>query len=104
MPNTNGFRPGSALSHWGTHGQKFKIRPANAAAYEMMADAFFGIRPAGIAEGYRRGNGDIIRFDPQTAHFGIVDNQGHIKTFYPADPAFHHGGSNADYFIGEIQK
>jgi pyocin large subunit-like protein len=94
----------SAISHWGTHRHKFVVTPANAAAYEMMADAFFGPRPAAIAEGQRRGNGDIVRYDPITTHFGVIDNAGKIKTFYPAQPSVHHVGTNADYFIAEIQK
>jgi filamentous hemagglutinin len=104
MPNTNGFRPGSALSHWGFHAHEFTVRPSDAAVYEMMADAFFGARLPGVAEAQRRGNGDLVRFDPWTDHFGVLDKNGHIKTFYKANPAIHGERTNADYFIREIRK
>jgi hypothetical protein len=106
MPNTRGFRPGKALEHWGLHRRDpWHLAPGNQAMYELMADAFWQTpRPPGIAEAERKGNGDVIRFDPKTAHFGVVDNTGHIKTFYPADPGFHRAGTNADYFVEEIQK
>jgi pyocin large subunit-like protein len=103
MANTNGFRPGSELSHWGKHWQKFAV-PVDVATYASMADDFFGARPPGIAEGQRRGNGDIIRFDPVTEHFGVVDNHGFIKTFYPAETSEHDEATNAEYFMAEITK
>jgi len=105
MPHTNGFKSPESLNyHFGEHSKKFTIRPINAAMYAMMADAFFGPRPVAVAEG-SRGNGDLIRYDPATAHFGIMNRDGWILTFFPADPADRHTPMpNADYFMGEIQK
>jgi pyocin large subunit-like protein len=103
MPNTNGFKPGKARPHWHEHRHKFAIRPANQGAYEMMADAFFGARPPVIAEGERK-NGDVIRYDPSSTHFGVINHKREILTFFPAKPGEHPCRTNAEYFIGEIQK
>jgi filamentous hemagglutinin len=104
MPNTNGFKPGRLIEHFEDHHAKFSNRPANPQMYKMMADAFFGPRPVAVAEGERR-NGDLIRYDPSTEHFGIIDRNRRILTFFPADPAYRVVQmSNAEYFIGEIKK
>jgi hypothetical protein len=106
MPNTKGFRNATAaLAHWSDHRDKFKMRPADPASYEAMADAFFGALPPGVAEGTRLGNKDRIRFDPATSLYGLLEiSTGIIRTFFPADPAVHRAGSNADYFVKNLME
>lgn len=104
MANTKGFKTTTLRQHWFDHHRKFKIRPMTESVYEGMADTFFAQPcPRAMAEGLRA-NGDLIRFDPSTQHFGVMDKGGVILTFFPADTAVHKDGSNADYFIKQIQK
>ncbi|MGE0450352.1 MAG: hypothetical protein AB7Q29_12315 [Vicinamibacterales bacterium] len=109
MANTRGFKKTTLYQHWFDHHRKFTIKPMSEAVYERMADSFF-IQPCPVAmaEGLRK-NGDLIRFDPSSQHFGVMNKDGIILSFYPADPAVHSKAmkvpkSNADYFIEQIQQ
>lgn len=71
-------------------------------AYEAKADAFLGVPlPCGIIESERCRNGDLVRYDPLTNTFGVMDAAGHILTFYKPSPSRHLMPSNAEYFISE---
>jgi hypothetical protein len=45
-----------------------------------------------------RPNGDVVRYDPTTDEFGVVNADGTIRTYYKPDPAVHGYPTNLDYF------
>jgi filamentous hemagglutinin len=103
MPHTNGFAPGKLAGHAGKHRAEFGV--ATDAEYEQLADEFLGGPiPCGVVQAVRCGNGDCVRYDPNGGSFGVLRNNGEIKTFYKPDPAVHGAGSNADYFCAECLK
>ncbi len=70
--------------HFMEHGGDFGA--SNAVEYEQAATAFLsGIAPSGIHECERKG-GDIIRYDPQTQGYGVLDSSGTIRTYYKPVP------------------
>lgn len=70
--------------HFVRHGQEFGT--ATAADYEKRADAFMTASlPAGMLECHRR-NGDCVRFNPKTKHFGVSTSAGDILTFMIVTP------------------
>lgn len=50
-----------------------------------------------------RKNGDVVRFNPETNHFGILTKDGAIRTYYIPDPK-RNKMSNVQYFIQEGSK
>ena len=90
------FHPDRLVDHFERHGGDFGARTA--AEYEQMADRFLtGPRPEGVLERVRP-NGDVVRFDPSTDAFGVVSQDGTIRTFYRPDPAVHGRATNLEYF------
>ena len=85
VPNTSGFRSNLELrQHYADHGAEFRV--TTIAEYEALADALWADpKPAHIHE-YRRRRGDIIRYDPTTEAFGVVDNKSVIRTFFKPIP------------------
>jgi pyocin large subunit-like protein len=45
-----------------------------------------------------RANGDVVRFDPASNAFGVMDKTGAPRTFYVPDPTKHGYPTNLDYF------
>jgi hypothetical protein len=85
--------------HFARHGRDFGARSAT--EYQTMANGFLtDPLPVGVLE-KTRSNGDVVRYNPTTEQFGIVTNNGAIRTYYKPDPAVHGKGSNLDYFNGQ---
>lgn len=119
MAHTRGFVNAAELRrHHSAHGSDFGA--LDAAGYEAMADSFWA-NPisAGVHE-CKRKRGDIIRFDPATGAFGVMDQGGVIRTYFKAVPCAdvpshlreslrlagrcHRHGTNLDYFESECRK
>lgn len=82
--------------HFSRHGADFAS--PTAADYETAADDFLtGSREPGTLEKLRP-NGDIVRYNPATGEFGIVNSSGEIRTYFKPDPAVHGYPTNLDYF------
>ena len=84
MPNTRGFRPIELLQHFADHGSEFAA--TGPAEYERMADDFWANpRPPHVQE-CRRARGDMVRFDPMTDAYGVIDSANVIRTFFKPVP------------------
>ena len=82
---TRGFLNSRQLNyHFTEHGADFGA--SNASEYEQAADTFLGgSLPSGIHQCTRR-RGDVVRYDPQTQTYGVLDNKGVIRTYYKPVP------------------
>jgi filamentous hemagglutinin len=82
---TKGFDPALLPDHFQRHGADFGA--ASPQEYEAMADQFLGspLTPP-TQECIRRSNSDILRFDPITNEFGVLSNNGMIRTYYKPNP------------------
>ena len=98
MPLTRGFRNPLELSeHFTKHGNWLGISDEN--AYAERADDFLGRpREPGVYEFRRPWNNDLVRYDPVTEEFGVLDEDGYIKTYDKLDPARHGFRTNGEYF------
>jgi pyocin large subunit-like protein len=85
----------NAFGHFTKHGADFEAK--NALDYVRQAEDFLHNPPAG-ALSKTRANGDVVRFDPATDAFGVMDKAGSPRTFYKPDPAQHGYSTNLDYF------
>ena len=85
----------NAYRHFKDHGADFGAR--NAVDYTRKARDFLRNPSAGVLS-KTRANGDVVRFDPTTNAFGVMDKTGAPRTFYKADPAKHGYPTNLDYF------
>src|SRR5207249_1955029 len=85
VSNTHGFLNANQLNrHYAEHGTDFGA--SNALEYEMLADAFLGgVKPAHVHE-CERSRGDILRFDPLTNAYGVIDKTGVIRTYFKPLP------------------
>lgn len=82
---TKGFGNARRLNaHFQAHGSDFGA--SSASDYEKQADMFLsGNVPPNVHECFRK-KGDIIRYDPQTEAFGVLDTQKVIRTFFQPVP------------------
>jgi len=87
VPVTKGFRDPPDLSdHFIKHGSRLGIADEN--AYAERADDFLGrSREPGVYEFRRPWNNDLVRYDPATEEFGVLSEDGYIKTYYKPEPA-----------------
>jgi hypothetical protein len=85
----------NALRHFRDHGKDFGA--LNATEYARMAANFLHSPPQGVLTRVRS-NGDIVRFDPVSDAFGVMDKNGAPRTFFRPDPAVHGYRTNMDYF------
>ncbi len=85
----------NAFGHFQKHGADFGAK--NATEYVEKAHAFLHNPPQGVLT-KNRPNGDVVRYDPGTNTFGVMDKSGAPRTFYKPDPAQHGHPSNLDYF------
>jgi hypothetical protein len=70
--------------HYNERGDDF--RASNAEEYEEQADVFLGrAKPSGVFE-CKRNCGYMIRYDPTTEAFGVLDNDGIIRTYFKPIP------------------
>lgn len=91
--------PKNALGHFKKHQSEFPDCK-NAKEYVEKAQNFMGDPPTGTYTKVRP-NGDIIRFNPKTDEFGIMEKDGTLKTFFKPDPSKHNYPSNWEYFLGQ---
>lgn len=82
--------------HFQRHGADFgATTPAD---YEQQADTFLnGPKSSGVLE-KMRSNGDVVRYNPSTEEFGIVRQDGTIRSYFKPDPAVHGFPADLDYF------
>lgn len=85
--------------HFRRHGADFGL--SNPPDYEAQAARFLAGRPSqGILEIVRT-NGDIVRYNTSTNEFGIITQDGIIRTYFKPDPAVHGYPSNMEYFYAQ---
>ncbi|MEC5217622.1 hypothetical protein RCH09_002582 [Actimicrobium sp. GrIS 1.19] len=85
----------NAERHFKDHGADFGAKTPT--DYILKAQEFLQNPPPGTLS-KTRANGDILRFDPATDAFAIMDKSGAPRTFYKPDPAVHGYPTNLDYF------
>ncbi len=86
----------NALRHFNDHGSDF-AGLNNALEYVADAQSFLRSPPAGTLTRLRA-NGDVVRYNPQSNIFGVMDRTGAPRTFFKPDPAVHGCPTNLDYF------
>ena len=70
--------------HFSAHGAEFGA--SNAQDYEKLADEFLGgVAASGVLENVRS-RGDMVRYDPATEAFGVMDSTGIIRTYFKPVP------------------
>ena len=94
----NRSRAGNAYRHFRDHGADFGAR--NALEYVRMAQDFLRNPPPGTLT-RTRPNGDVVRYNPHSDTFGVMDSSGAPRTMYIPDPAIHGYPTNLDYFYAQ---
>jgi hypothetical protein len=94
-PTKNQTAAENASRHFADHGTK--VGAKHVAEYVNKAHDFLHNPPPGTLTKVRP-NGDVVRYDPQTNTFGVMDANGVPRTFFKPDPAVHGQPSNLDYF------
>jgi pyocin large subunit-like protein len=86
----------NALRHFNDHGADF---PGVNNSLEYVADAqsFLRSPPSGTLTRVRT-NGDVVRYNPGSNTFGVMDSTGAPRTYFRPDPADHGLPTNLDYF------
>ncbi|MBI4128312.1 MAG: hypothetical protein HY459_04590 [Parcubacteria group bacterium] len=85
------------LDHFQRHGPRLGVE--SELEYELLAKMFMN-RPTGSTLLTKtRANGELVRFDTVTEHFGVKAPNGTIETFYKPNPAVHGYHINLDYFL-----
>jgi pyocin large subunit-like protein len=85
----------NAFRHFRDHGADFGVE--NAVDYVKQAQQFLRSPPPGTLTRLRP-NGDVVRYNPGTNTFGVMDASGAPRTLYKPDPSVHGYPSNLDYF------
>jgi len=89
--------------HFQNHGERLGLLTED--EYETFADAFLGEpAPPSARQFVRPWNGDLVRYDEGVDVFGVLRNDGFIKTCYRPDPAFHGQRTNLDYYLSEEER
>lgn len=104
MPPTRGFRDASNLrEHFGKHGAE--VGALTEAEYLSLAKRFLE-RPMEREDKdcIRPRDGDYIRYNAKTHEFGVIANDGFIRTYVILDPGDHAYSTNAGYFLAECAK
>src|ERR1039458_5993864 len=82
---TNGFLNLKQLNrHYTSHGAEFGAKSAT--EYQTLADMFLGGTRVQPIEECFRGKGDIVRFNPVTDEYGVLDSGGTIRTYFKPAP------------------
>ena len=82
---TNGFLNSRQLNrHYAAHGADFWVK--NAAEYQALADKFLGGTRIPPIEECVRAKGDIVRLNPITDEYGVLDSGGTIRTYFKPIP------------------
>jgi len=75
------FADSRLTDHFIRHGSDFGAQTA--AEYEKIASNFLTkAKPEGVLEKVRPNTGDILRYNPTTNEFGILSNNGVIRTYF----------------------
>ena len=91
--------PQNALRHFKDHGADFP-HVNNSMEYVVEAQSFLRTPSPGTLS-LTRTNGDVVRYNPETEVFGIMNSSGAPKSFYIPDPAKHGHPTNLDYFYDQ---
>lgn len=83
-PTKNQTIAQNAYRHFKDHGAEFGAQ--NAVVYTQKALSFLNNPPPGTLTKVRT-NGDVVRYDPLTNVFGVMDKTGAPRTFYKPAPA-----------------
>ncbi len=86
----------NAFGHWKKHKSEFP-NLNNAKEYVEAGTAFLRSTDPSVLT-RTRANGDVIRFNPATNEFGVMDPSGVPRTYFKPDPASHGYPTNLDYF------
>jgi RHS repeat-associated protein len=89
----------NAFQHFKDHGAD--VGAKNSVDYVLKAREFMQNPPPGTLTKVRARNGDVVRYEPSTNTFGVMDSNGSVRTFYKPDPAVHRQPTNMDYFNGQ---
>jgi hypothetical protein len=82
---TKGFlNPRQLNRHYASHGEEFGANSAT--EYQAMADLFLGGARFPPIEECIRGKGDIVRFNPITDEYGVLDSSRTIRTYFKPVP------------------
>jgi len=73
------------MRHWSSHSQDFALN-INDAQYEALADKFMGERLRPTVLPCQRTHGDRVRYDPATGTFGVVSQDGILRTYFKPIP------------------
>lgn len=94
------FKHRAALErHFIGHGEDFAVKTAD--EYERLAEAFMrGPLRDGARECFKR-TGELVRFDPRTAEFGVLSQDGIVYTFMIARPSSDQ--TPLQYFLSNCQ-
>jgi len=85
------------VEHFKKHGADFGAK--SPAEYEKLASEFLeNVKPQGVLEKVRPSDGAIVRYNPKTEEFGILDKSGTVKTYYKPQPGQHPYKTNKEYF------
>ena len=83
--NTKGFLNARQLNlHHAEHGADFGAKSAS--EYERLADEFLGSAKHPDVHECTRSRGDMIRFNPKTDEYGVLDGNGIIRTYFKPVP------------------
>ncbi|MCU1483399.1 MAG: hypothetical protein JWN67_145 [Actinomycetia bacterium] len=95
----SGSRIENLMEHFGSHRGDF---PEIQSVEEYVDRAWTFLHdPPGGTLSVRRTNGDLVRYQPSTNTFGILDGSGVPRTLYKPDLAVHGYSSNMEYFSAQ---
>ncbi|CAM3706940.1 hypothetical protein NORO109296_03975 [Nocardiopsis rhodophaea] len=86
----------NALGHWNKHKSEFPGLN-NAKQYVEAANRFLRSGDPNVLT-RTRANDDVLRFNPTTDEFGVMDPSGVSRTYFKPNPGQHGYSSNLDYF------
>jgi filamentous hemagglutinin len=90
-------------THFQKHRADFAVQ--SELEYEAMAEAFLlGPLDRRTTVECHRSGGAILRYNASTEEFGVVAPNGHVLTYFKADPSVHGQANNYAYFVAECQK
>lgn len=95
-PSENLSRMGNLRQHWADHRADFPgLR--GPVQYQRAAIRFLHSPPPGTFTRYRP-NGDVVRWNPRSNTFAVMDRNGTPRTMYKPSPEIHRQSSNREYF------
>jgi filamentous hemagglutinin len=64
----------------------------------LASEFLENVKPQGVLEKVRPSDGAIVRYNPKTEEFGILDKSGTVKTYYKPQPGKHPYKTNMEYY------